>query len=151
MELHQLKEILSLFEQSSVSVLELEEEAGKLRLEKKSSGQIPSHLPDAAPADLPQKTEPVQETARAEGTQEEGILIRSPLVGICCLAPAEGAEPFVREGPHVEKGDVLCIVEAMKTMNEIRSSHSGTITRILCQDQELAEFNAPLFALEAEA
>lgn len=148
MELHQLKEILSLFEQSSVSVLELEEQAGKLRLEKNPASQNPSPV---LPDDRMQKTEPVQETAGTEGTQEEGILIRSPLVGICCLAPAEGAEPFVREGSHVEKGDVLCIVEAMKTMNEIRSSHSGTITRILCQDQELAEFDAPLFALEAEA
>lgn len=151
MELNQLKEILSLFEKSSVSVLELEEDAQKLRLEKNLALQAGSTPQPALSSVRPAPALSIQETDPEDQPAEEGIVIRSPLVGICYLAPEEGAEPFVQEGSHVKKGDVLCIVEAMKTMNEIHSSHSGTITRILCRNQELAEFDAPLFALEADA
>lgn len=78
---------------------------------------------------------------------EAGILVKAPLVGVFYAAPAPGETPFVRAGQTVSKGQTLCLVEAMKMLNEIPAPADGVIEEVLVQDGELVEFDAPLFRL----
>jgi acetyl-CoA carboxylase biotin carboxyl carrier protein len=90
----------------------------------------------------------LDDKAAAEGKQ--GSIVKSPLVGVFYAAPAEGADPFVKPGDAVKKGDVLAIVEAMKLMNEIESELDGTITEIYVKNGEMVEYGQPLFCIREE-
>lgn len=139
-----------MFEASKVTKLELMEnsEAGKgftIKLEK-----------DAAPVGGVERVKYVSPRAAAEipdeGGKEPAFVggkgeIASPMVGIFYAAPSEGAEPFVRKGDKVKKGDVLCVIEAMKLMNEITSDRDGEIVEIFAENGELVEFGQPLFLI----
>ena len=85
-----------------------------------------------------------------ESPAPPGEVVKAPLVGVFYTAPAPDAEPFVTVGQRVKKGDTLCIVEAMKLMNEIESTHDGVIDRILAENGSMVEFGQPLFAVKAE-
>lgn len=84
----------------------------------------------------------------SEQTVPDGKIVTSPLVGTFYVAPAEGAEPFVKVGDSVQKGQVLAIVEAMKLMNEIESDYDGVVSEVLVQDGELVEYGQPLFCIK---
>ena len=86
-------------------------------------------------------------TAVAEEALKEGNMVTSPLVGTFYAAPAEDAEPFVKVGDHVKKGQTLGIVEAMKLMNEIESDYDGVVTAILVQNGDTVEYGMPLFCI----
>jgi acetyl-CoA carboxylase biotin carboxyl carrier protein len=86
--------------------------------------------------------------AEAEAADEELIVIKSPMVGTFYRAPAPDADPFVAEGDKVSRGDVLCIIEAMKIMNEIESEHAGTVARIHVENAAPVEYGQPLFSLK---
>ncbi|MCL2082438.1 MAG: acetyl-CoA carboxylase biotin carboxyl carrier protein [Oscillospiraceae bacterium] len=79
---------------------------------------------------------------------EEGNPIKSPIVGTFYAAPSPDDPPFVKPGQRVKKGQVLCIIEAMKTMNEIESDHNGTVTQVLAKNGDLVEFGQVLFVIE---
>lgn len=104
----------------------------------------------AAPAAAP--AVPAAAAAAAESVQPEpeltGQVVKSPIVGTFYAASSPDAEPFVRVGSPVKKGDVLCIVEAMKMLNEIESEFDGTVRQILVQDGEMVEFDQPILVLE---
>jgi acetyl-CoA carboxylase biotin carboxyl carrier protein len=88
------------------------------------------------------------EAAESDGETAEGHQVKAPIVGTFYRAPSPDADPFVEVGDHVEEGDVLCIIEAMKLMNEIECETSGTVEEILVEDAEPVEFDQPLFVIE---
>lgn len=136
MELKKIQEIISLFEKSDITVLELEENKKRIRLEKGTTS-------------LTQITTTKEEVSKPAGKEIviNGVEVKSPLVGTFYSASSEGGKPFVSVGDKVNKGDVLCIVEAMKTMNEIRADQTGIVQEVLIENGALVEFDQVLMVL----
>ena len=152
MNLRQIRELVRLLESSSLTVLEIEEADLRVRLEKgQTTGfaqPVPAALPQAVPAALPVETAPAPAPV-ADGTVDFNRLkeVKSPLVGIFYAAPSPGAEPFAGVGSRVKKGDVLCVVEAMKLMNEITADADGEVIDVCVQNGQVVEFGQILFKL----
>ena len=152
MNLRQIRELVRLLESSSLSVLEIEEADLRVRLEKGQTAglaqPVPAALPQAVPAALPVETAP-DPAPVADGTVDFNRLkeVKSPLVGIFYAAPSPGAEPFAGVGSRVKKGDVLCVVEAMKLMNEITADTDGEVIDVCVQNGQVVEFGQILFKL----
>ena len=152
MNLRQIRELVRLLESSSLTVLEIEENDLRVRLEKgQTTGfaqPVPAALPQAVPAALPVETAPAPAPV-ADGTVDFNRLkeVKSPLVGIFYAAPSPGAEPFAGVGSRVKKGDVLCVVEAMKLMNEITADTDGEVIDVCVQNGQVVEFGQILFKL----
>ena len=152
MNLRQIRELVRLLESSSLSVLEIEEADLRVRLEKGQTAglaqPVPAALPQAEPAALPVETAPAPAPV-ADGTVDFNRLkeVKSPLVGIFYAAPSPGAEPFAGVGSRVKKGDVLCVVEAMKLMNEITADADGEVIDVCVQNGQVVEFGQILFKL----
>ena len=152
MNLRQIRELVRLLESSSLSVLEIEEADLRVRLEKgQTTGfaqPVSAALPQAVPAALPVGTAP-DPAPVADGTVDFNRLkeVKSPLVGIFYAAPSPGAEPFAGVGSRVKKGDVLCVVEAMKLMNEITADADGEVIDVCVQNGQVVEFGQILFKL----
>ena len=152
MNLRQIRELVRLLESSSLSVLEIEEADLRVRLEKGQTAglaqPVPAALPQAVPAALPVETAPAPAPV-ADGTVDFNRLkeVKSPLVGIFYAAPSPGAEPFAGVGSRVKKGDVLCVVEAMKLMNEITADTDGEVIDVCVQNGQVVEFRQILFKL----
>ncbi len=119
--------------------LEVKEAKGTVRLERTGT-------PGAAPAAPSVQAAP---ESAPKAAPESGVTVTSPIVGIFYAAPMENAEPYVRVGDRVKKGDVLCLVEAMKLMNEIVAEQDGVIREILVKNGQLVDFGCPLFRMEA--
>ena len=152
MNLRQIRELVRLLESSGLSVLEIEEADLRVRLEKGQTAgfaqPVPAALPQAVPAALPVETAPAPAPV-ADGTVDFNRLkeVKSPLVGIFYAAPSPGAEPFAGVGSKVKKGDVLCVVEAMKLMNEITADADGEVIDVCVQNGQVVEFGQILFKL----
>ena len=152
MNLRQIRELVRLLESSSLTVLEIEEADLRVRLEKgQTTGfaqPVSAALPQAVPAALPVETAPAPAPV-ADGTVDFNRLkeVKSPLVGIFYAAPSPGAEPFAGVGSRVKKGDVLCVVEAMKLMNEITADADGEVIDVCVQNGQVVEFGQILFKL----
>ena len=151
MNIEELKELLEFVSERNIAELELEEGGTKLRIRKSFAGQPPEALPAVAPAVkmLEGSAAPV-ESSVAAGAQalEDGLIyITSPMVGTFYRQPEPGAEPFTREGDYVKKGQVLCIIEAMKLMNEIESEHEGQLVKILVENGQPVQYGDQLFAV----
>ena len=161
-----LKQLLEIFDESSVNDLRLEEEGTAIRLTKNvrtpqgdngsGPGMIIQTTPQVAqPAAAPAPTAPAEGgatggAAAAEDVADHGDYheIRSPIVGTFYAASSPDADDFVKAGDSVSAGDVLCIVEAMKLMNEIESDISGTIAKILVENEQPVEYDQVLFLIE---
>lgn len=149
----QIKELIKVFEESSLSVLEIVEKDGsKIRLEKAQPAQqivntIPFANGVAAPAPIP--TAPVESApaVTAAPVADSSKTIDAPIVGVFYAASAPGKAPYVSVGKKVKKGDVVCIIEAMKCMNEIQAEEDGEIVEVLVKDGELVEYGQPLFKI----
>ncbi len=152
MNLRQIRELVRLLESSGLSVLEIEENDLRVRLEKGQTASVvqpvPAALPQAVPAALPVEAVPATASV-ADGTVDFNRLkeVKSPLVGIFYAAPSPGAEPFAGVGSRVKKGDVLCVVEAMKLMNEITADADGEVIDVCVQNGQVVEFGQILFKL----
>lgn len=148
--LEEIKEFISVLEQSSLSVLEIQKEDGsKIRLEKPQQNvtTIPVTAPVAAPVVAPA---PVAQEAPAQAEAvkaDSGKAIKAPIVGVFYVAPSPGSDPYVSVGKKVKKGDTVCIIEAMKCMNEIQAEEDGEIVEVLAKDGELVEYGQPLFKI----
>lgn len=141
----EIKELIALLEQSQLSVIELQKEDGsKVRLEKPSQQCVT--IPTAVQAPVVQASATPVSAPAVEQT-ENLKTINSPIVGVFYAAPAPGKDPFTAVGKSVKKGDTVCIVEAMKCMNEIQAEEDGTIVEVLVKDGELVEYGQPLFKL----
>ncbi len=146
MDLRKLKTLIDLVSESNVSELEITEAEGKVRIVK-GGGQVlqqvapaPAAAPQAAPA-LPVAELP----APAAPT---GHVVKSPMVGTFYRASSPGAKAFVEVGSVVKEGETICIIEAMKILNEIEADKSGTISRILGENGQAVEYGQPLFIIE---
>lgn len=144
METKQIKEIMELFEASGLSHMELEEGNLKIKMEKPvgpSQTGVQAQLTHGPIVEKPQEP---QEAAKPS------VTIDSPLVGTFYRAKSPEAKPYVKVGDHIQKGDVICMVEAMKTMNEIHSDQDGVVIDILVEDGTMVEYGQPLVALGAD-
>ncbi len=142
----EIKDLITVLEESSLAVLELQKEDGsKVRLEKAQSVQQFA----AAPAPAPLQPAPTAQSQAAQPAPaaDNGKAIKAPIVGVFYVAPSPDAEPYVSVGKQVRKGDTVCIIEAMKCMNEIQAEEDGEITEILANDGDLVEYGQPLFRI----
>jgi acetyl-CoA carboxylase biotin carboxyl carrier protein len=157
MNLQYLKKLVRLVEQSGVSEIEIEEEGVKIRVAKHSNygttaapvipAQQVVNLPMAEMAKSNADAAKVEQaqTAQPETKQHE---IKSPIVGTFYRAPAPDADPYIQVGQVIQPGTVLCIIEAMKLMNEIESDVAGRVVKILVENGQPVEYNQPLFVIE---
>ena len=138
----EIKELIALLESSSLAVLEVKEGDSKVHLEKPAKTTVNNTgvAPVVAPA------APV--VPAAAPAAETGKTINAPIVGVFYAAPSPDAEPYVSVGKRVKKGDVVCIIEAMKCMNEIQAEEDGEITAVLANNGELVEYGQPLFSIQ---
>ena len=152
MDLRKLKTLIDLVSESGISELEVNEGEDRVRIVNAGSptptGQVvyanpaPAQVMQAAPAAAP-VTAPVTEEAPAE----TGFVARSPMVGTFYRAPNPESPDFVKVGDIVKVGQTLCIIEAMKLLNEIESEQAGVIKQILCENGQGVEFDQPLFII----
>lgn len=153
MDLRKLKTLIDLVSESNVSELEITEAEGKVRIVKATPAVMPTpitySMPPVAPAaPAAQVVEVASPAAATAPAQPAGHLVKSPMVGTFYRASAPGAKAFVEVGDTVKEGDTICIVEAMKILNEIEADKSGTVTQILVQNGQAVEYGQPLFAIE---
>jgi acetyl-CoA carboxylase biotin carboxyl carrier protein len=161
MDLNYLRRLLRIFDESTATELAIEEEGIKLEMSKRgpdtvamSSPAYAMHMPmqmqaPAAHAPAPSAA-PAVEHAPAAAAVDTGHTVNSPIVGTFYRAPSPDADSFVQVGQHVSAGDTLCIVEAMKLMNEIESDMSGTVIKILVENSQPVEYNQPLFVIKPD-
>ncbi|MBI3189476.1 MAG: acetyl-CoA carboxylase biotin carboxyl carrier protein [Ignavibacteriales bacterium] len=157
MDINYLKKIVRLLEQSSVDEIVIEEEGTKIRVAKNapqmvpySTGSAPMQILHAGvPATAPGNAEaPAPETPATAKPGASYHEVKSPMVGTFYRSPAPDADPYIAVGSVVQQGTVLCIIEAMKLMNEIESDTAGRIVKILVENAQPVEFNQPLFLIE---
>jgi acetyl-CoA carboxylase biotin carboxyl carrier protein len=148
MDLRKLKTLIDLVSESNVSELEITEAEGKVRIVKGPvAGAMPAVVA-APPVAAPVMAVAPPPAAPAEAAAPEGKVIKSPMVGTFYRSASPGAKAFVDVGSTVKEGEPVCIIEAMKIMNEIEADVGGKITRILCENGQAVEFGQPLFVVE---
>ena len=151
MDLRKLKTLIDLVAESGISELEVTEENDKVRIVNKVQTvavAAPVATPVvAAPAPTPAAAAPAVEQPVAAEPAPQGTTVTSPMVGTFYRAPNPGAEPVVKVGDHVEAGQTLGIIEAMKLLNEIEAETSGTIKEICVENAQPVEFGQPLFII----
>jgi acetyl-CoA carboxylase biotin carboxyl carrier protein len=147
MDLRKLKTLIDLVSDSNVSELEITEPEGKVRIVKGSGALVQGYVP--APVYAPG---PGQMTAVAPLPEPEEVVkghaVKSPMVGTFYRSSAPGAKPFVEIGSVVKEGETICIIEAMKILNEIEADKTGTVSRILCENGQAVEYGQALFIIE---
>jgi acetyl-CoA carboxylase biotin carboxyl carrier protein len=149
MDLRKLKTLIDLVSESNVSELEITEAEGKVRIVKGGTGgvqQVAAPVAMAPVASAPLAAPPVATPAAPEAPA--GHTVKSPMVGTFYRASSPGAKSFVEIGSQVKEGETICIIEAMKILNEIEADKSGTIAQILCENGQAVEYGQPLFIIE---
>jgi acetyl-CoA carboxylase biotin carboxyl carrier protein len=142
MDLRKLKTLIDLVSESNISELEITEADGKVRIVKT---EPPAAM--AAPPP-PQIAALAPAPAATAAPVEPGHTVKSPMVGTFYRSPSPDAKAFVEVGQAIKEGEPICIIEAMKIMNEIEADKSGTVTRVLCENGQAVEFGQPLFVIE---
>jgi acetyl-CoA carboxylase biotin carboxyl carrier protein len=150
MDLRKLKTLIDLVSESNVSELEITEAEGKVRIVKSAgvamaAPMVAAPMVMAAPVAA---TAPAVAAAEAPAAAPAGHAVKSPMVGTFYRSSSPGAAPFVQIGSVVKEGDTLCIVEAMKILNEIEADKAGTVTQVLCENGQAVEYGQPLFIIE---
>ncbi|MFQ1826032.1 acetyl-CoA carboxylase, biotin carboxyl carrier protein [Aeromonas veronii] len=152
MDIRKIKKLIELVEESGIAELEISEGEESVRISRNFSGQVTTAMPQmmmqqAAPVAAPAAAAPVA-SAPAADAAPSGHLMRSPMVGSFYRSSSPDAKPFAEVGQQVNVGDTLCIVEAMKMMNQIESDKAGVIKAILVENGQAVEFDEPLFIIE---
>ncbi|MFM8510062.1 MAG: acetyl-CoA carboxylase biotin carboxyl carrier protein [Betaproteobacteria bacterium] len=157
MDLRKLKTLIDLVSESNISELEITEAEGKVRIVKAGASAVAvpavmaAPLAAAAPAAAAATAAPAPTAAASEpapAAEPAGHAVKSPMVGTFYRAASPGAKPFAEVGQQIKEGEAICIIEAMKIMNEIEADKTGTITQILCENGQAVEFGQPLFIIE---
>lgn len=158
MDLRKLKTLIDLVSESGISELEITEGEGKVRIVKNpppvaQMQPMATHMmmPAAVPAPAPQPAAAggaADAGAPAAAPAPSGHVVKSPMVGTFYRAGQPGAEPFVTVGSQVKEGDTLCLIEAMKLLNEVESDANGTIKAVLVENGQPVEYGQPLFVIE---
>ena len=150
MDIRKVKKLIELLEESGVAEIEIHEGEESVRVSRYGSGGPPVtqdtvQVPAGAPAAGGEVRIGSAEPAAAE--ELSGHIVRAPMVGLFYEAPAPGKPPFVEIGKTVSKGDVLCIIEAMKILNQIEADVSGVVARVLAENGEPVEYGQPLYLI----
>ena len=160
MDIRKVKKLIEMLEESNLNEIEIKEGEEAVKLVK--SNPVPSNFISSTPAIISEPTQqsPItkpsaplseatvtQEISQTSDVLESGNKMNSPMVGTFYSAPNPESEPFVKVGDQINEGDVLCIIEAMKMMNEVKSEFSGTVKQILVENAEPVEFDQTLFVI----
>jgi acetyl-CoA carboxylase biotin carboxyl carrier protein len=154
MDLRKLKTLIDLVSESNISELEITEADGKVRIVKSDPAAMaqPMHMPAVTMAAQPMPAQaPMaapQAAAPAEPVVPAGHPVKSPMVGTFYRSSSPGAKSFVEVGSEIKEGEPICIIEAMKIMNEIEADKTGRVTQILVENGQAVEFGQPLFIIE---
>jgi acetyl-CoA carboxylase biotin carboxyl carrier protein len=154
MDIRKVKKLIELLEQSNVAEIEIHEGEESVRISRHGGGvslMMPQGLPMQAAAAAPAAPALLGSPAKPGDEFLDGLVgevVRSPMVGTFYRSPAPGSGPFVEESQRVKAGDTLCIIEAMKILNQIECERSGTVRRILVENGQPVEYNQPLFVIE---
>lgn len=149
MDLRKLKKLIELVEESTITELEINDAEEKVRIVRHGAPMAPhAHaVPVTSAAATSAAPALAQEAALAEPELPDGERVKAPMVGTFYRASSPGAEPFVQLGSVVKAGDTLCIIEAMKLLNEIEADHGGTVKAILVENGQPVEYGEPLFII----
>ncbi|VVE03391.1 acetyl-CoA carboxylase, biotin carboxyl carrier protein [Pandoraea aquatica] len=152
MDLRKLKTLIDLVAESGISELEVTEGEGKVRIVKAPPQVIAAPMQMAMPAAMPQVAAQAPAASPAAAAPAapalpQGHIVTSPMVGTFYRAPSPGADPFAQVGDSVKEGQTLCIIEAMKLLNEIESDKAGVIKEILVENGQAVEYGQPLFVI----
>ncbi|HEY8906254.1 MAG TPA: acetyl-CoA carboxylase biotin carboxyl carrier protein [Rhodoferax sp.] len=149
MDLRKLKTLIDLVSESNVSELEITEAEGKVRIVKGGGAMVPQYGQAMAPAaPTAVATVAAVESIESAPAAESGHVTKSPMVGTFYRSASPGSKSFVEVGDAVKEGDTLCIIEAMKILNEIEADKSGNIKRVLAENGQAVEYGQPLFIIE---
>ena len=149
MDLRKLKTLIDLVSESNVSELEITEAEGKVRIVKGGVVMVPQYGQAMAPAaPTAVATVAAVESIESAPAAESGHVTKSPMVGTFYRSASPGSKSFVEVGDAVKEGDTLCIIEAMKILNEIEADKSGNIKRVLAENGQAVEYGQPLFIIE---
>jgi acetyl-CoA carboxylase biotin carboxyl carrier protein len=149
MDIRKIKKLIDIVEESSIAEIEIREGEESVRISRYSSvaeatAVATPMMPLAVSQDAAARTKEPPQTPEVS----KGHEVRSPMVGTFYRSPSPGAKPFVEIGQRVEVGDTLCIIEAMKILNQIEADIAGVITKILVENGQPVEYNQPLFVIE---
>ena len=149
MDLRKLKTLIDLVSDSNVSELEITEAEGKVRIVKGGGAVMQAYAAPVQQAAPIAHVQPINEVpaVAAQPVVAEHV-VKSPMVGTFYLSASPGAKPFVEVGDSIKAGETICIIEAMKILNEIEADKSGTVSRILCENGQAVEYGQPLFEIE---
>ena len=148
MNLKEIKEMIQLMNENGLSEFEMEKDGLKIRLRKGSGGAMESYVMSEAARPQPGQSRSAEQAPREAAPAVQRQTIKSPMVGTFYSAPAPDAAPFVQPGSQVEVGQVICVIEAMKLMNEIKAEVRGKISEVLVHNGDPVEFGQPLFVIE---
>ncbi len=154
MDIRKVKKLIELLEESGIAEIEIKEGEESVRISRMPTGATSHHLmaaPMMAPpmvAPVAQSVAPVAAQAAAPARKSNEYVVTAPMVGTFYSSASPGAKPFVDIGDEVKVGQVLCIIEAMKMMNQIESDKAGRITSVMAQNGEPVEFGQPLYTIE---
>ena len=155
MDIRKVKKLIEMLEESKIDEIEIHEGEESVRISRNSTPATPVpttvHIPDTHPSkDQGDSTQSMEVASSADAIEEmepEENIVRAPMVGIFYEAPTPGKPSFVELGQTVKKGDVLCIIEAMKIMNQVESEISGVVSKIMVENGEPVEYGQPLFVI----
>lgn len=155
MELKEIQELVKLVSKNNIGELKIRD--GEFQISIRANGYrvepIAKPQPAVTPAAVPPPAAPVAEKpepkASAPAAEENGHVIKSPMVGTFYRRPGPDKDPFVKPGDTINKGDVICIIEAMKLFNEIEAEITGTVVKVLVEDSTPVEFDQPLIIVDA--
>ena len=166
MDLKTIKNLLNLISNSDVNEVEIEEGNFKIKIKKQADtvykeesrpfymgipqgmGSSEENVPPASTPDTSTVQRQSEDSPEENRLDDKHITVHSPIVGTFYTAPTPDSDPFVQVGDTISQGDVLCIIEAMKIMNEIESEHSGKIAKVLVENSQPVEYDQPLFLIE---
>ncbi|BBB23362.1 acetyl-CoA carboxylase biotin carboxyl carrier protein [Abyssogena phaseoliformis symbiont OG214] len=144
MDIRKVKKLMELLEQSGMSEIEIVEGKESVRISRYGNAPVAIAAPVVAPAEVPTMAVPSEDSAPTV----DGHPITSPMVGTFYGAASPTSDAFIKIGQHVNQGDTICIVEAMKIMNQIEADQPGTVTEILCTDGDAVEFGQTLVVIQ---
>ncbi|KAA6186368.1 acetyl-CoA carboxylase biotin carboxyl carrier protein [Thiohalocapsa marina] len=149
MDIRKVKKLIELLEESNVAEIEIHEGEESVRISRHGSAapQLLMQGPAAA-LTTPAAAPAVAPAAASAPEPDDANLVRSPMVGTFYRSPSPGSKPFVEDGSEVKVGDTLCIIEAMKILNQIECERAGVVKRILVENGQPVEYNQPLFVIE---
>lgn len=153
MDIRKIKKLIELLDETGVAEIEIKEGEESVRISRHGVPSMPANvhysaMPLHAPSPAASGASPAAERAAEPVSVPQGHTVKSPMVGTMYLASTPGAPPFVAIGQKVKVGDVLCIIEAMKMMNQIEADKAGTVVSRLVENGQPVEFDQPLFVIE---